>query len=249
MIKNFKPQHLPFFTVCAGIIGLILQQILLRTGFDRKGLLIAGHGAGIGLYILTAIVLLVLFLVVRTLPPVPKYSQLFPASKLSFGGCILSAVGVLVFSVFRILQHQDTFAMIAAALGALAAVSVFLLSFARKAGKTPNFLLHVCLTLYLTFQLISVYRHWSSDPQLLLYIFPLLASVFLMLAAYHAACLDAQKNNRRWYVFSNQAALFFCFLSLSNDYWLFYLSMGIWAGTNLCSMYISKYRSTGSKEA
>lgn len=248
-MKNIKLQYLPFFTLAAGLLGFILQLILTRSGVDEKGLLVAGHFAGICLYILTALVLVVLFLGIRGLQNISKYSRLFPASVFSFAGCILAAAGIVVNAVTGIMYQQDTVTLFVTVFAAAAAVSLVLVGIHRLKGKQPNYLLHACVTVYLMFQLVSLYRHWSPEPQLLLYFFPLLAVVFLMLTAYQAACLDAVNGSRRWYVFSNQAALFFCCLSLCSEYWLFYLAMGLWTGTNLCSLQVGRNRSSDSKEA
>ncbi len=247
-MKFLKPQHLPPFTLLAGILGFILRVILNRSGTDEKGLLIAGHGAGILLFILTALILGVLFLGVRELRPVSQYSRLFPASVLGFAGCLLAALGIVISAAETLLRKQDTFSWIIGVLALLCAVCLVLLGLCRKQGKQPSYLLQACLTVYLMAQLVSEYRYWSPEPQLLLYFFPLLAMVFLMLTAYQATCLDAGKGSRRWYAFCNQAAVFFCCISLLSDHWLFYLAMGLWAATNLCSLQTFKDRSVEHKE-
>ena len=145
-------------------------------------------------------------------------------------------------------QQQDTVTLFVTVFAAVAAIALVLIGIHRLKGQQPNYLLHAAVTVYSMFQLVSLYRHWSPEPQLLLYFFPLLAAVFLMLTAYHAACLDAMQGSRRWYIFFNQAAVFFCCLSLFSEYWLFYLAMGLWAGTNLCSLQVGRSRSAESKE-
>lgn len=248
-MKNIKLQYLPFFTLAAGLLGFILQLILNGSGVDEKGLLVTGHFAGIVLYILTALVLVVLFLGIRGLQNISRYSRLFPASPFAFAGCILAAAGIVVNAVTGIMDQQDTVTLFVTVFAAVAAVSLVVIGICRLKGNQPHYLLHSGVTVYLMFQLVSLYRHWSPEPQLLLYFFPLLAAVFLMLTAYQAACLDAVKGSRRWYVFSNQAALFFCCLSLCSEYWLFYLAMGLWTGTNLCSLQTVRSRSSDNKEA
>lgn len=248
-MKFLKAQYISLFTLLAGILGFILRAVLHSTGTDEKGLLIAGHPAGILLFILTALILGVLFLGLRDLQPVGQYSRLFPASNLGFVGCILAAVGILISAVGEFLHQQDAFTRIISVLALICAVCLVLLGLRRKQGKQPGYLLHACLTVYLMAQLVSEYRYWSPEPQFLLYFFPLLAMVFLMLTAYQATCLDDGKGSRRWYAFCNQAAVFFCCISLLSDHWLFYLAMGLWAVTNLCSLQTFKNRSIEHKEA
>ena len=61
-----------------------------------------------------------------------------------------------------------------------------------------------------------------------------------MLTGYHNAVLDARKSKRNWFVFYNQSALYCCCLSLWSDSWLFYLSMGFWMLSSLCSLDIQE---------
>ena len=248
-MKNIKLQYLPWLTLIAGILGLALQLLLHLTGVDEEGLLISGHFAGIVLFVLTALVLAGLFLALRQLHPVSRYSKLFPASTSAFVGCILAAAGIIISSVSSYLQLRDKFALIGAILAIAAGISLVFVGLCRKQGRQPNFLFHCVLTLYTMLQLVFLYRHWSPEPQLLLYFFPLLGGVFLMLTAYQATCLDGGKGNRQWYAFCSLAAVFFCCVSLAGDYWLFYLSMGIWAFTNLCSLQAGKSRPADTKEA
>lgn len=247
-MKNLKLQHLPFFTLAAGLLGMILQFVLNRSGVDEKGLLVTGHFAGIALYILSALVLAGLVLAIRGLQNISRYSRLFHPSVYAFAGCILAAAGVVISAILGRLELQDTVTLFVTVFGAVAAVCLVFIGIHRLKGKQPHYLFHAGVTVYLMFQLVALYRHWSPEPQLLLYFFPLLAAVFLMITAYQAACLDAMHGSRRWYVFCNQAAVFFCCLSLFSDYWLFYLAMGLWAGTNLCSLQAGKSRPAEHKE-
>lgn len=248
-MKKIKLQNLPFFTLAAGLLGFILQLILQSTGVDEKGLLITGHFAGILLYILTALVLGVLLLAVRKMQNISRYNKLFPASPVSFAGCILAAAGIAGCGVFSLLQQRDIITVLTAVLAVAATVCLVLLGLCRKKGKQPSYLLHACVTAYLMLQLVTLYRHWSPEPQLLQYFFPLLGAVFLMLTAYQAACLDDGKGSRRWYVVCNQAAVFFCCVSLLSEYWLLYLAMGVWAHTNLCTLRPVRSRPAEPKEA
>lgn len=247
-MKFLKARYLPLFTLLSGALGLFLRWVLSRTGTDEKDLLVTGHWAGVLLFILTALFLGVLFLGIRQLRNSSNYNRLFPASVFSFAGCILAAAGILLSALGDLRYRQDSFTLIIFALSVLCAVCLVLLGLCRMQGKQPGYLLHAGVTLYMMVQLISEYRYWSPEPQLLLYFFPLLSMVFLMLTAYQATCLDAGKGSRRWYAFCNQAAVFFCCVSLLSSHWLFYLSMGLWAGTNICNLQPVKKRSTERKE-
>ena len=246
-LEIFKPSFLPGLTFIAGMIGLVLRVILQFTGIDEKGLLISGHFAGVLLYILTALFLAVLFLCVWPLHNLNRYSKLFPASLNGAVGCMLAAAGILCTGVLQIFRQSDLLTLITSLLALGSAICLVRIGMLRQKGLRPSYLLYTVVTVYLMLQLVCQYRFWSPESQFLVYFFPLLASVFLTLAAYQATCLTVKKGIRWQYVFFNQAALFFCCISLISQYWIFYLAMGLWAGTNLCSTRMARPRN--NKEA
>ena len=236
MKKLTQPSILPVFTLAAGILGLVLRAWLFFAGTDRKGLLVASHPANALTFILTALVLAVLFLCVRPLTALDRYQQLFPRAKFPAVGCVAAAAGIAWVNLRDLNLRTDSITMVSLFLGILAVISLLILAVCRVKRVRPAFFLHMVVTVFLMFHLISQYRLWSAEPQLQVYFFPLLASVFLMLTGYHSAVLDARKSGRRWFVFCNQAALYCCCLSLWGDSWLFYLTMGFWMLSSLCSL-------------
>lgn len=240
MKKLMKPAFLPIFTLAAGILGLALRAWLFFGGTDQKGLLVSAHPANALIFILTALVLAVLFICIRPLNAVGRYQQLFPRAELPAMGCIAAAVGIVWVNFRDLNLRADAITTISLVLGALAVISLLILACCRIKRIRPVFFLHMIVTVYLMFHLISQYRLWSAEPQLQVYFFPLLASVFLMLTGYHNVVLDARKSERKWFVFCNQGALYCCCLSLWGDSWLFYLSMGFWMLSSLCSLDIQE---------
>ena len=243
-MKNlFKPAIIPIFTVSAGLLGLILRAWLFLGGTDQKGLLVASHPANALTFILTALVLAALLLCIRPLHAITRYQWLFPRKILPAVGCIVAAIGIAWVNLRDLQLRTDAITKISLFLGILAVISLLILAYCRFKQIRPVFYLHMVITVYLMFHLISQYRLWSAEPQLQVYFFPLLSSIFLMLTGYQSAVLDARKNGRRWFVFCNQTALFCCCLSLWGDSWLFYLTMGFWMFSSLCSLNIRKPRS------
>ena len=58
-----------------------------------------------------------------------------------------------------------------------------------------------------------------------------------MLAAYQLCCYDVNLGNRRSSLFWSLSALYFCALTLPmGEDLLFYVCMGLWLATNLCSI-------------
>lgn len=237
MKKILKPTLLPWFTLIAGILGFGLRLWLFLGGKDDKGLLIAHHPAGILCFVLTAITLAVIGLCSWQLQSLSNYKKLFPARPLAGIGCIAATLGILYVNIRDLLTKQDTITIITLVVGVLAVAALVVVGLCRFRGKRPAYWLHSALTIYCMLHLVSQYRLWSGQPQLQIYFFPLMASVFLMLTAYHHTVLDAEKKgSRRFFVFCNQAALFFCLLSLQGNSWPFYLAMTLWLATNLCSL-------------
>lgn len=236
-MKNlFKPRYIPLLALGGGVLGFMLRLWLFATGIDEKGLILTGHPANSLLFLLTAAVLLGLYLCLRPLTGTPTYKRLFKHSRISAAGCWVGAFGILVTESRAILQPQSAPNLPLFLLGIVAAVCLGMLGLCRLRGARPRVLIPGCITVYLMFHLVSQYRGWSAEPQLQVYVFPLLASICLMLRAYHRATLDARSGSRRWYVFFNYSALFFSCLALCSDQWSFYLAMAVWTATSFCSL-------------
>lgn len=236
MENNSKPNILPVITLGAGALGLYLQTWLYATGVDKSGLLRNDHPANILLLILTAAVMAVMIFYLHGVRDIPAYRYLFPQSLPAAIGCMVAAAGVVVTVIMELVQSPDTISLISCVLGFLTAASLISTGICRQKRKRPNYYLHFAITAYLMIHVVSQYRTWSSEPQLQMYVFQLLASVFLMLCCYYRTLLDTGVNNRRRYVFFNYCALFFCCLSLVSRQWLFYASMAVWMASEQCSL-------------
>ena len=237
MKSALKPQHLPVFTLCAGGIGFALYTWLFTTGTDEKGLLVTAHPAGTLLFLLSAVTLAVLFLSLRSLPPISKYSRLFPASVLSAIGCVLGAATLLYTSISEAPSATDIFNRLLLPVGVIAAVALLYIAYCRCRGFRPQFFLACIPTVYMMFRLVCLCRLWGTEPQLLQYFFPLMACVFLLLTCYQGSALVLDCGSRRQYLFYNQAAFFFCCLSATTQMRIFFLGMAIWMATNPCVMH------------
>ena len=142
MKHSFKPAMLPWLTLLAGGAGLLLRLWLYATGVDDGGLLTEGHPAELFIWLLTACVLVGLWLATQSLVAAPKYPFNFPHSLYGTIGCALAALAIGFASVTEILSRGDNLAMIAAVVGLLAAAALAVLAFLRFKGIQPNILLH-----------------------------------------------------------------------------------------------------------
>lgn len=233
---KLNPKLLPYIVPGAGVLGLYMRIWLFSTGFDRKGLLSAAHPANIILYILTAAVLVFVLFCVRPLAGIPVYRKLFPRSVPACVGSCVGGAGILAAVISELLSSRNAFTIITAIFGALAAMGLVMSGILRLRQARPRYYLHAAVTAYLMLHLVCQYKVWNIEPQLQNYLPQLLASVFLMLAAYHRTMLDAGGGSRSGYVFFNYGALFFCCVSLWTDTPIFYLGMAAWTATCQCSL-------------
>ena len=225
MNQASKPGLFPWFTLFAGILGVALRCWLLSLA-DANALLPENHIAGVLSFILLAITLGVcaLFISRRQLPE--QYSRRFPRSVLSAICILLGAVGLCYSGFTRsIVGGLSILFPVMCVLGALC---LLVIAFCRFQGMRPNFLLRCAVTVCLMLRAVVCCRSWGTEPQLQLYFFQLLASVFLLLATFHHTELDAGLGHYRRYCFFNQAALFCCCLCLPGEEVLFYLSAALW---------------------
>lgn len=232
-----KTAYLPWLTLFAGGVGLFLRFWLFTTGVDARGLLVEGHPADLMIWLLTAIVMVGLWFATRPLAAAPQCDFNYPPSLTAAIGCGFAALGVSITSFQTLLTWEDTLTLIAAIVGSAAAVTFVLLAMLRYRGQQPSILHHVIPCLFFMLRLISLYRHWSTNPQLQNYSFQLLVTVFLMLSAYYRAAFDADMSRRRPLVLCYLITVFFCCLSITDlEAAIFYLPAGIWIFTDLCSL-------------
>lgn len=230
MKHPFRSNILPLFTMGAGGLGFALR-IWLFSAVDEKGLLPKGHPADYALYILTALVLGILFLATRELQPrriSRKFVRMSGVCAYAFGGLglILTAVLQLSGSSARLAG----IAMVSCIVGGLIMFFMAVLKFNRK--RLPYWLPAI-LTVVLMLDTVAQCQVWGAVPQLQEYFFPLLASVFLILCAYYKTTYAAKKGDTKLLAFFSQGALFFCCLSLNADQWPLYLGMLFWAAVQL----------------
>ena len=235
-MKSFvKPKCFPWLPLAAGLIGLILR-IWIYSDIDSKGLLPTGHIGITLIFILTALVMAVLFLCVRRFHPDGRCGDCFPRSVAGGLGNLIAALGIALFSLLEAAVKIEGFLWITFPAGLLAAIALVGCAVARFRGRRPAFFLYVIVCLYLMLHAVSQCRIWGAEPQLFNYCFQLLASIFLLLAAYQYCAVSIDKANCRWLLYTSQAALFFCCLCLNTESSLFYLAMAIWMAADLCKL-------------
>ena len=237
MKHPFRFSLLPFFTMGAGGLGLALRLWLFSAADDR-GLFPTGHPANSGVYILTALTLVVLFLATRE----PVHRRINKQFIRVSGTCayLIGGLGLILTAVWKFSGSNEKLAWIAVAASVVGGLAMFFMAALKFARKQLPYWLPAVLTVVLMLDTVTQCQVWGAVPQLQIYFFPLLASIFLILTAYHKTVFTARKNNARLLAFFSQGALFFCCVSLNATQWPLYLGMLFWAAVQLYPCILSK---------
>lgn len=232
MLLTLKPSNLKYLLLGAGGLGLALRSLLYATGIDARGLLIRGHWAEIGLWLVTAVTVLGIFLLTRSFTGSTHHQKAFPKSASAAIGCIAAAVGILLNIAPG--SQGTTLEFAELVLAGLSVLSLLALAFCRFSGRKALSLFHCIVCVYLAIRMVGQYRLWSATPQLQDYCFYLGAHVALMLTAYQFAAFDADMGNHRSVWAWGLASIYLCCLSLVGEGQpLLMLCCGIWVYTNL----------------
>lgn len=237
MKRILRPANLIWLVLAGGGIGLLLRLWLFATRAETTGLLAASHPAKPLLWLVTAAVVAAVVWCTKDLEQGAKYRFNFPASPLGALGCALGAASIGITSVAEWITYPDALTVVSSLLGILSASALVFLAKNRQDGQRQSVLYHTVICAYLMFRLVSQYRHWSGDPQLMDYCFQLLASVCLLLSVYQNAAFDVRQGNRKLHTIFHMGAVYFSCLSLvSISDAVFYLGTGIWMLTNICNL-------------
>lgn len=215
----------PWFTLFTGVIGLALQS-WLYSSVDGQGLLPSFHPASILSLLLLAATLGACLFVISKTATATSYGALFPRSAPAAAGIAISAIG-MVFSAFS-MPASGILKLLMPICGALAGGALLVTAYCRFHGLRPHCLLHSAVAVFFIVRTMACCQSWGAEPQLQLYLFPLLAALFLLIAAYYRAELDILPKNSLRYLFFSQGALMCCLSSGTHSQGLFYLSATLW---------------------
>ena len=229
-MKNpISSRILPLLPVTTGVLALVFRFWLYSAGMDSKGLLLRSHPGHLLIWLTVGVTLLLTAAAAANF----RSKDGFQFSKLSLVGACLAASGLLVTDFTELMSIQDTVNFVSFLLGLAAAVGLVCIGVYRGRDCLLSQVSAGILTVYFMVHMIVQYRQWSGEPQLQNYVFPMLASLFLMLCGYYRTALEQTGKGLRWFVFFNQMALFCSLVSLNTDSWLFYAAMGVWTLTDL----------------
>lgn len=237
MNNLLNSKYSPFLTLILGGIGAGLRGLLYALTTDGKNLISVGHPLEIGLWAVTAAAAILITVLILPLRNAENNPNRFRPSLPAALGSAAAALGIGL-SVLSDGSIGGTLGLIRTVLGIAAALSLLAVALCRFRGKMPFFGFHTVVCVFFAVQLVSCYRGWSSNPQLMDYVFSLLACVGLMLFAFYHGCLETGMGKLRLLPATGLLSAYCCMVALSGaEHWLLYLGGGIWTLTNLCHLH------------
>lgn len=215
-----------------GLAALFLRRSLYSVGFDHKGLLTAWHPLAIALI---AAALGMLAVTAALVLPMKKETRLAPTGLLAGAGSFAMGAGLACTALMGPARGLSRPVVV---LGLLAAAAMGLAGISQLKNRQPHFLTHGVLCLFLGFYLVTRYRVWSQDPQILDYILALLGGTAMMVYSYHMAAGNLALASRRAWLSWGALGAFFGLagaaggeavpLCLGGALWIL---TGLWRGT------------------
>ena len=228
----FRSHILPLFTLGAGGLGFALR-LWLFSAVDEKGLLPAKHPAITLLFLLSAVVIGVLFLCTRRLETRTVNKKML--RPISAASCLIGSFGLILNAFTSMGGSTSRLALPALILSLVGGLLMFFMAFLKFNRKKLPYWLPAGLTVVLMVTTVAQCQVWGSESQLPVYFFPLMASIFLILTAYQETALAVYKCKRSLLAFFSQCAAFFCCLSLNSFHKFFYCGLFLWAALQIFS--------------
>lgn len=223
--------------IMLGLVVQVLRAQIYTYGMDEQGLLTLGDSNT--LMLLGASVVAVIYAVYTAWPEkgTKTFEDNFTKGLLPAVGCWILAVTVLIWGIR---SGEDGVAAVAAlhlVLALASAVGLAYMGYCRMKGQKPFFAAGGVVTVYFAIHAVLRYQSWSSNPQMLDYIFALLGCVCMMLYAYQLTAFSVDMGSRRVQIALALAGISFCMASVpQGEYVPMYLAGAVWMATNLCCL-------------
>ena len=228
----WKMKYFSSLMVSLGAVGCGLRRLLYILTEDGKGLVRVGHPLEWGLWALFAAALILALLGARNMDtdkPLTGLSRTAGAV-----GCVALAIGIGLTALLSSSTPQGFLGLAWKVLGVMCFASLDVAAKQRWDGKQPWFLLSAVVCVFFALHMVSSYRGWSGNPQMMDYVFTLFANIFLMLFAYQQGAVAADCGKPRLTIFFGAMAVFCCLVCLSGTGSpVLYFTGGVWALTNL----------------
>ncbi len=238
MNKILKPKFAPLVATSGGLLGFFLRLAMLNGGTDAEGLYPPATALWIVLWIVSIAVPVLVILMTRPLKEELKYSETFPASIVSALGSLVGTVGFGVSAITMLKNNVngDTITFIAGLIGLFASLMLTMTGYDRLKGRRPHFLCHISACLFMALRIFDQCKVWSNEPQIGIFLFPLLAQIVVMLAAYHLCAFDLKLGKRPTSLLWSLTGVYLCLVALPSGDSIFFGCMAVWLLTNICSL-------------
>ena len=230
-MKNLlRSEFMPLIMAGLGVLGFLLRRGLYAVAVDHKDLLLAGHPLQWGLFLVTAaaIALAVCYGMAK------EQGGALSGTRLSAVGYIALAAGILI-ALLPEGFGGNGLAGLRTILGILVSLAMAAGALQRFRGQKVFFLVPGLGCVFFAVHMVSCYQGWSSNPQILDYLYTLLASVSLMLFAYQQSACAANCGSGKLLRLFGSLSVFCGITALSGtEFPVLYLTGSFWALTVLC---------------
>ena len=240
MKRSLKNKILPWLAPALGCLGMAAMWAVYAFGTDEKGLILPFHISALAVWAITAAMVGSLLFLLWDMEDTAGYRRLFPDSRLAAVGTLVAAICILATVVESLTAMDEPIRILSGLLKIAAGIALIYLAWCRWKNVRGSFLAWAAVTAYMLLRIMFEYRSWSTQPELLRYLFPLLASVSMALAMYHRTAFAVKMGSRSQFLFFTQFGAFCCLLSLPGTPAPFYLGMAVWALTDRCSLKVVK---------
>lgn len=233
MKKFLNVRLLPIVTIAASIAAFCLSATFYTKATGTGELLRTSHPAGIALLILSGVVMLALFLASRKIPKELPLEALLPSSPIRAIGCFIGTVGI-AYSCIVNASSIEVLSILSLVMGVAAGVCMLFVATQRLMKMPANYVFYGIVTVFFMCLGLLRCRQWSTETQILQFVFSLLAYVFLLLTSYcyTSVCLTG-KSARNLILFSH-LSVFFCCAAFFAHKDPFYLTCALWLLLDCC---------------
>ena len=244
MKQIINSKSIPLLVLLSSLLAVLLRLWTRGTGPDAAGLFAPKPLAWVLLWLLTAAVIGALWFALRGLKNPGTYRDNYPKSMVAGLCAVPAAISVLVSSCIQLrnsvalaLPETTVVDTVTAVFGLAAGLCLLLSAAYRCMGKKPFFLINGVVCLYLAVRLFNRCQLWSNEPQVGIVVFPFLASMTLMLSAYHRVRFDVDLGKRDWSGLWSLLSVYLCAVAmLSFEQPLLYGLCALWQMADLCSL-------------
>lgn len=219
-MKKIRP-FAPLIAAGAGLIGALLRQWFLSGGVDERGLYPSGHPGWVLYLILSAGILLLLWLLSRTDAPSAPQKPLF-----GLVGRGLALLGLLFYNAPR-LGSGDILDTLVSLVGLAAALAMLPTKGQLSGNKPPHAVTYALPCLYFVLRLFTINRGNGGETEFVRFLPQIFAVAAAALASYRLWGNTVKLDDEKGRLFWQCAAGYLCLAAAPGAHWM-YVCVGLW---------------------